>query len=151
MIGAAACLLALALLWVVAYEPAARGRERLLAERSGWQSDLARMDTLAAQARQLGAGAATEAPSLETLRDRLENSLAAAGLSTQMQSIRTGSDLIELRFKSIPAQDFIAWLEPALRETRMRVGTLSIEREGPPAPAGRVSVRLTLDRPVSRP
>lgn len=150
MIGAGAVLLVIALLWALAYEPAARGREKLLAERANWQADLARMDALVAQARQLGPVASAEAPSLEALRERLEASLAAAGLSAQVQSIRTGSDLIELRLKSVPAQAWISWLDAVLRETRMRVGSLSVERDGPPAPPGRVTVRITLDRPDKR-
>ena len=146
LIVGGAVLLA-ALIWALAYEPAARGRERLQAERAIWQSNLARMESLTAQARQLGASASTEPQSLEVLRERLETSLAASGLRNQLQSIKVGPDQIEVRLKSVSAQAWLVWLDDALRETRLRVSSLSLDRDGPPAPPGSVSVRMTLDRP----
>lgn len=147
LIGLGGLLVGIALLWAVAYEPAATGRARLLAERATWQADLARMEALSVQARQLGAVVPAEPPSLESLRERLESSLDAAGFRSQVQSIRISSDQIELRFKSVPAQAWLAWLDTALIETRLRVGRLSLDREGPPAAPGTVSVRITLERP----
>jgi len=145
--GSGGLLVVLVLLWALAYEPAATGRERLLAERATWQADLARMESLSAQVRQLGAVTSAEPQSLETLRDRLENSLDAAGFRSQIQSIRISADQIELRMKPVSAQAWLAWLDTALLETRLRVGRLSLDREGPPAAPGTVTVRMTLERP----
>lgn len=147
LIGAGAGLLMLVLLWAVAYEPAAAGRKRLLAERATWQTDLAQMESLSAQARQLGAATSSEPQSLESLRDRLENALDAGGFRGQIQSIRITGDQIELRMKPVSAQPWLAWLDTALLETRLRISRLSLDREGPPAPPGTVTVRMTLERP----
>lgn len=146
LIGLGGLLVLLALLWAVAYEPAATGRKRLLAEQASWQSDLARMEALSAQVRQLGAVAAAEPASLESLRERLETSLDAAGFRAQVQTLRVSADQIELRMKSVPAQAWMVWLDTTLRETRLRVGRLSLDRDGPPAGPGMVSVRITLER-----
>lgn len=140
-------ILLAAILWALAYEPAARGRERLLLERTSWQADLARMESLTGQARQLGAAAAGEPQSLQVLRERLEQSLVADGLGSPLHSIKVGPDQIEIRLKAVSAQRALLWIDNALRETRLRVSSLSLDREGPPAPAGTVSIRMTLDRP----
>jgi general secretion pathway protein M len=145
LLGAA--LIVLALTWALAYEPAARGRARLLADQATWQADLARMDALVAQARQLGAVTGAEAPSLVVVRDQLENTLRSAGWGTQLGALKATSELIELRMNGVAVAPWMAWLETSVRESRLRVLELSLERPGPPADPGTVNVRVVLDRP----
>jgi type II secretory pathway component PulM len=141
-------VLLVALTWSLAYEPAARGTTRLLADRPTWQADLARMDALVAQARQLAEASGAEPPALSTVRDALETSLRAAGWAAQLTSLKATPELIELRMSGVPVGPWLAWLESSLRESRLRVLELSLERPGPPAPSGTVSVRVVLDRPA---
>jgi general secretion pathway protein M len=142
-----AVVLLVALTWTLGYEPAARGSARLLAERSAWQSDLARMEALVAQARQLGEVAGAQAPELSVVRDALESSLRAAGWAAQLSSLKATPELIELRMSGVPVGPWLAWLESSLRESRLRVLELTLDRPGLPAAAGSINVRVVLDRP----
>ena len=140
-------MLLVALTWTLGYEPAARGNARLLAERSTWQSDLARMEALVAQARQLGEVSTAQAPELSAVRDVLESSLRAAGWGAQLSSLKATPELIELRMSGVPIGPWLVWLESSLRESRLRVLELTLDRPGPPAAPGSINVRVVLDRP----
>lgn len=144
---AGSLLLLAVLLWAFAYDPAARGRARLLAERASWQTDLARMDALVASARQLGAVNVGDVPSLQSSLEPIEVSVRAAGFAAQLTSLKATNDLIELRLTGVPVAAALPWLETTVRESRLHVVELSIERLGPPASAGTVSLRVVLDRP----
>lgn len=139
LVRAAAWVVLLALAWTLAVEPAWRGRTRLAAELPRARIQLAQLEAMAAEAGQLAALPRTTISSV-SLRAALEASSRAAGLSAQ-QSV--SGDLFELRFKSVPFDAWLAWLDGALSETRLRVVDLEVTREPQP---GRVAVRVVLER-----
>jgi general secretion pathway protein M len=141
-------LLAAALLFLVAWEPAQQGRRRLEAELPGLRTQLAQMEALAAEARRLSGQATQGADSPQQLKGQLEQSIAAAGLQASLAQITVAGELIDLRFKGAPHATWLSWLDAAVRETRLRVVDVSVERE---AAAGAVSARLTLEAPKRTP
>jgi type II secretory pathway component PulM len=72
----------------------------------------------------------------------LEQSIEAAGLKSQLTQLSASGELIDVRFKGVPFQVFLTWLDAALRETRLRAVDVAIEREATP---GIAAVRLTLE------
>ncbi|HYF60960.1 MAG TPA: type II secretion system protein GspM [Burkholderiaceae bacterium] len=135
-------LLAFALLWLLAFEPAWVGRQRLQAELPKLRAQVSQMEGLAAEARRLSAQTPQGADTPQQLRTALERSIATAGLQGSVAQLTVAGELIDLRFKAAPFATWLAWFDTALRETRLRAVDIAIERE--PAP-GVVSARLTLE------
>ncbi len=148
VLGAGATVLALALVWLVAFEPAWVGRERLGRELPALRAQVAQMEGLAAEARRLSGQASQAADSAPQLKAQLEQSIEAAGLKGSLAQLSLSGDLIDLRFKGVPFAAWLGWFDTALRETRLRAVDLSVERETSP---GVVSTRLTLEIPKRGP
>jgi general secretion pathway protein M len=144
LVGGGAVLVTLALLWLVAFEPAHDGRRKLQAELPQLRGQLAQMEGLAAEARKLAGQASQSTDTPQQLRAQLEQSVEAAGLKGSMSQLTVAGELIDLRFKGVGFAAWIGWLEGALRETRLRMVDASVERETAP---GTVSARLTLEIP----
>jgi general secretion pathway protein M len=140
--GAGAVVL-FALAWVLAVEPAWKARVRLGTELPRAQAQLAQLEALAVEARQLASVPGSNA-SAQSQRAALQTSIAAAGLGGQLAQSSLSGDLFDLRFKAVAFDAWLAWLESVLRETRLRVVDLELQRE---PQAGLVSVRLVLERP----
>ncbi|HWS76630.1 MAG TPA: type II secretion system protein GspM [Quisquiliibacterium sp.] len=143
LVGAAAVTVALAVVYLALFEPAWEGRRKLGAEIPVLRAQLAQVTALGDEARKLGAMPAT-AGSIEALRSSLEQSVKAAGMAPKLAAFEVSGELFELRFKDVLHAPWLEWLDTTLRETRLRVATVSVTREAAP---GVVSVRLVLEAP----
>jgi len=144
MLASGGAVLALLLLYFVAFEPAYIGRQRLQAELPGRRAQLAQMEALGTEARQLSAKAGESVESSAQLKDSLEKSIKAAGLTASLTQLNVAGELIDLRFKGAPFAVWLTWLDSALRETRLRTVDVCVERGAEP---GQVTARLTLELP----
>lgn len=133
-----------ALVWLLAIEPALDGRRRLAVELPVLRGQLAQMEGLAAEARQLAGAAPQGVDSPQQLKLALERSIETAALKDTMSQLTVAGDLIDLRFKGVSFAAWLGWFDGALRETRLRALDVAIERETTP---GQVGVRLTLEAP----
>jgi general secretion pathway protein M len=147
LLGVGSVLVAIVLLYVVAFEPAWQGRQRLASELPVLRTQLAQMEAMAAEARQL-AGLAGTRDTPEQVRAQVEQSLEAAGLRQQVAQFSHTDRLIDLRFEPVSFAHWLGWFDTALRETRLRVVDVAIERAAAP---GQVSARLTLEIPGALP
>jgi general secretion pathway protein M len=143
MLGLAAGFLVLVFAWMVAFEPAWNARQQLARELPTLRSELAQMDQLAAEARLSASSTQQSSESAGQLRNRIEDSLADAGLSSAVAQLEVNGEIIEARFRQADFEKWLFWLDGAVRETRMRVVDVSITRES----AGVISGRLALEAP----
>ena len=148
VLGAGTLLLAAVLGYLLAFEPAYVGRQRLERELPQLRSQLAQMEGLAAEARRLSAQAVQGADSPQQLKSQLQASIDAAGLQDAVAQLAVTGELIDLRFKAVPFAAWLEWFDGALRETRLRTVDVALERETAP---GLVSARLTLEAPKRGP
>lgn len=132
-----------ALGWMLAFEPAWKGRERLADELPRARAQLSRLERMADEARQLSA-LPKSAESPQAQRAAVEASVRSAGLDGQMAQLSLSGELIDVRFKAVAFEAWLAWLDATLRETRLRVADVAVTREPQP---GLVSVRLVLELP----
>ena len=140
MVAGGAAVIALALVYLLFYEPAAVGRRQIAGELPALRAQVARMDVLVAEAARLSnAPAGTDSP--EELRARIEQSAASAGLSERAQ-VQLVGERIEVRAKDVPFALLTGWLDTVLRETRVRVVDATVTRELQP---GLVTARLALE------
>lgn len=140
---ASAVVVVLAALYLLLIEPAWLGRQKLQRELPVLRTQVARIDQLANEARQLGAvPAATDTP--QALRARLEESIDAAGLRPALVQLSGTGSLFDARFRGVPHSAWLAWLDLAVRETRLRVVDVSVTREATP---GLVTARVAFESP----
>jgi general secretion pathway protein M len=143
LVVATLVIVALALFYLVLLEPAWLGRERLQRELPLLRSQLARVEQLATEARQLGAvQTAGETP--QAVRARLEQSIDAAGLRPTLAQLQATGSLFDVRFRGVPFEAWLEWLDVASRDTRLRVVDLAVTREASP---GLVTARVSLEMP----
>ena len=120
LVVGAALVVALAIVYLVMIEPAWLGRQRLERELPALRSQLARIDQLADEARQLGTMSTTsETP--QAVRARLEQSIDGAGLRPALAQLSVNGSLFDLRFRGVPHAAWLAWLDLVVRDTRLRV------------------------------
>ena len=141
MLGFATGFLVLVFAWLVAFEPAWKGRQQLVRELPALRADLAQMDQFAAEARLASSSTQQSNESATQLRGRIEESLADAGLSASVAQLEVNGEIIEARFRQADFEKWLFWLDGAVRETRMRVVDVSLTREA----AGVISGRLALE------
>ena len=144
--GSAGVLLVLG--YLLAFEPAWVGRQRLQVELPQLRGQLAQMEGLAGEAQRLSGQTSQTAESPQQLKLALEQSIAAAGLKGSMTQLTVAGELIDLRFKGVPFAGWLGWFDSALRETRLRAVDVALERESAP---GLVSARVTLEVPKRGP
>ena len=143
IVVAGAALLVAAVVWLLLFEPAWVGRQRLQSELPAMRSQLAQVDHMADEARRLGeVPAGSDSP--QAVRAQLEKSIEGAGLKPALAQLTLTGNLFELRFKSVPYAAWLAWLDAASRETRLRIVDAAVTRE---TGIGVVSVRLALEMP----
>jgi general secretion pathway protein M len=139
ILAAGAGILLVALVWLVAFEPAWVGRQRLAEELPMQRAELARMASMIEEARALeSAAGATSA--VGSVRASLEKSLAAAGLAEGVQIEQRG-DRYDLRFPAVPFAAWLDWVALAVRESRVRVIDAKLTRD---PRDGYVAARLSL-------
>ena len=138
-----ALVVGLALGYLALFEPAWEGRQRLERELPQARAQLAQMEKLAADARQLQAvPAGNDSP--QALKLQLEQSVDSAGLRPGLAQLQVAGTLFDVRFRSVSFAAWLAWLDGAVRETRLRVVDVSVSREAAP---GVVSARVSLEMP----
>jgi general secretion pathway protein M len=147
IVGVGAAVLVALLLYLFAFEPAWQGRQRMQAELPTLRAQLAQMEALATEARQL-AGSAGTRDTPEQFRQQLEQSIAAAGLRERVTQLTQAEQLMDLRFEAVGFAQWLAWFDMAVRETRMRVVDVAVERTATP---GQVAARVTLELPGRAP
>lgn len=143
LVGVAAAVVAVAVVYLALFEPAWQGRAKLQRELPVLRAQLAQVGALAGEAQRLGTMPAV-AGSVEALRASLEQSVKAAGLSANLASLEVSDGLFDLRFREVSHAPWLDWLDTTVRETRLRVATATVTREAAP---GVVSVRLVLEAP----
>jgi general secretion pathway protein M len=141
LVAAAAALALAAALYVVAIEPAWKTRARLGDELPRLRAQAAEVDALALEARQLARRGAASAPA-GALRTALEQSLAAAQLRGASVTAADERRLV-VSVQATPVTPWLAWLEQAARESRLRVARVQISRT---AARGVVDGEVTFER-----
>lgn len=144
MVTLAGAVLALAVVYLGLFEPAWQGRQKLRTELPALRAQLAQVAALADEARQLG-GLAPVAGSVDALKRSIEQSVRQAGMASNLDAFEVSDGLFDLRFKSVAHAAWLEWLDTTVRETRLRVATVSVTREASP---GVVSVRLVFEAPT---
>jgi len=131
-----------AVTWFVLFEPAWVGRERLREELPQLRGQVAKLESLSAEARSL-AQIRTDNKAQSVVRAELQRSLTAAGLDNNA-TLDAGSDVIRVKFDDVTLDALLAWLYGASRDTRVRVVDAKLTRDVAP---GRVAAILSLERP----
>jgi general secretion pathway protein M len=124
---AGALVLVVALLWLLAFEPAWEGRKRLAGELPEQRAKVARMASMIDEARSLEQAAGV-APAGGSVRSAIEKSLAAAGLAGGVQIEQSG-DRYDLRFPAVPFAAWLDWVALTVRESRVRVVDARVTRD----------------------
>ncbi|QQX84217.1 type II secretion system protein M [Cupriavidus necator] len=138
-------VLALVIGYLVLWEPAADGRERLARNLPKLRADLAEMETLAQEARGLKA---TPAPSLrgDALTQALQDSLGQHGLKATR--LAAGADnSVQVQLDKVPFGAVSGWLQDVRQQQRMKVIDARIVYVGATA---LVNVSATLQGPGGR-
>ncbi len=126
MTAAAAAFALLALLYLIAIEPAWRARERLGAELPRLREQAAEMESLAQEAKQLRSRGVS-ADSAEAAKTALEQSLARASLGGARVAV-LDERRIAVSAKGVPAAQWLAWAEETARESRLKIAFGQISR-----------------------
>ncbi|EON17376.1 general secretion pathway protein M [Cupriavidus sp. GA3-3] len=138
-------LLALVIGYLVLWEPAADGRERLARNLPKLRADLAEMESLAQEARGLKA---TPAPALrgDALTQALQDSLGQHGLKATR--LAAGADnSVQVQLDKVPFGAVSGWLQDVRQQQRMKVIDARIVYVGATA---LVNVSATLQGPGGR-
>jgi len=126
---AAAALVAAAVLYLAAIEPAWRTRQRLASELPRLRAQAAELDALALEAKKLKTRART-LESAEQTKAALTKLLAEKNITGG--SIREGDDQrLLLTVRRADAASWFAWLHEASTELPLRVASARISRVGP--------------------
>ena len=126
MTAAAASIVLLALLYLIAIEPAWKARERLGAELPRLREQAAEVNSLAQEIRQLTSrGVAVE--SAATAKTALEQSLARANLGGVRVAV-LDERRVTVSAGTVPVTQWLAWAEEAARESRLRIAAVRISR-----------------------
>jgi general secretion pathway protein M len=126
MTAAAGSFALLALLYLIAIEPAWKARERLGAELPRLREQVAEVNALAQEAKGLTSrGVAVE--SAATAKTALEQSLARANLGSVRVAV-LDERRVAVSAKTVPVTQWLAWAEEAARESRLRIAAVRISR-----------------------
>lgn len=145
ILAGGSAVLVLALGYMLLWEPAAEGRQRLARSLPQMRADLAEMETLAQEARGLKA---TPAPSLrgDALTQALQDSLGQHGLKATR--LAAGADIsVQVQLDKVPFGAVSAWLQDVRQQQRMKVIDARIVYVGATA---LVNVSATLQGPGGR-
>lgn len=133
LIGAAAALVLLALLWWVALAPALRTLSAAPAEHARLDAQLQQMTTLQTQAKALQAQPrASRDDSVRALESSVRQSL---GANAQLQPAASG-DGITVAVRTVPADTLAQWLAQARSNARAVPREAHLARSAQSAPAG---------------
>lgn len=140
LLGGAALLLLLALIYATLLDPALVGRSQMEANLPALRQQAAEMQTLAREAAGL---AGRSAPALTPVsKESLEASLARRGLNAQ--SISMTGDFARLQFSAVSFGALVNWLDEMQKNTRLSVVDANIVALATP---GSVNASLTVRQP----
>lgn len=126
MTAAAASFALLALLYLIAIEPAWKARERLGTELPRLRAQAAEVNALAQEARQLSSrGVAVE--SSVAAKAALEQSLARANLGSARVAV-LDERRVAVSAGTVPVTQWLTWAEEAARESRLRIAAVRVSR-----------------------
>ena len=131
----------IALLYLVAFEPAWKGRQKLDRELPLLRQEVAQVDALAAEIKRTSAASLTSA-NLRGLRDEVERSLERAKLKAT--SIIGNDESLEVRLAAVPFQEVLAWQQVVQKDLRLKTARLAVARD---TKAGLVTAQITLEPP----
>jgi general secretion pathway protein M len=131
-----------AFLYLFAFEPAWQGRATLVERLPKLREQLASVERITHEARSLETAVRTPAQSIQAVRIGVERSIDGAGLRDSLRRLQINGAVIDLEFRQAPFGDWIEWLDSTVREQRLRVVDLSLNRD---AGGQRVSGRLLLE------
>lgn len=126
MIAAAGSFALLALLFLIAIEPAWKARARLAAELPRLRAQAAEVDSLAQEAKRLTSRGVAMA-SAAAAGVALEQSLARANLVGLRVAV-LDDRRIAVSAKAVPVTQWLAWTEQAARESRLSIAAVKISR-----------------------
>jgi general secretion pathway protein M len=141
LVAGGAVLLVMAAVYLLLIEPAWQGRARLDKELPVLRAQLARVDQLADEVVRLSASPGG-VESAQTARERLEQSVDAAGLRASLAQLQQTGSLFDVRFRSVPFAQWLVWLEATARDARLRVVDVNVTRDATP---GMVTARVSLE------
>ncbi len=141
MLAFALAVVVLAIVYAVLFEPAWNARRALAQELPALRAQVAQMASLVDEAKQLR-GAPQSADTPHATRAALESSIQAAGMQPGLTKLELSGELFDLRFASVAHAVWLDWLDTTVRETRLRVLDVAVQRESEP---GVVSARLVLE------
>lgn len=126
MTAAAGSFVLLALLYLIAIEPAWKTRERLGTELPRLRVQVAEVNSLAQEAKQLTSrGVAVD--STAAAKIALEQSLARANLGGARVAV-LDERRVAVSAKAVPVTQWLSWAEEAARESRLRIAAVQISR-----------------------
>ncbi len=140
MLASGAAIVLIALLYLLAIEPAVSGISRLERALPQARAQAARLDALLGEARSLRSRAQVATVSTQEARGALEKSLAAAGLKAARIVPLADGDL-QLAFANVPYAAWAAWLARTERELGARATSVNATATATP---GNVDVELAL-------
>ena len=144
LVGGGALLVGVLLLWFVAFEPAWVGRDRLRDELPLLRSQVAKMESLAEEARRL-AEVRGQPKAAAVVRADLQRSLGAAGLGN-LATVDAGTDIIRVKIDQADFDAVLDWLYGVVRDIKLRVVDVTVVRDVQP---GLVTTTLSLENPRS--
>ncbi len=142
-LSAAACVVALGLLYALLIAPALSGRHQLRTELPALRQQSALMQHLSREAATLARKPLPPVPTLS--KQSLESSLADKGL--QAHELRVSSNTVILKLRAVPFSALLGWLDNAQKSLRLVVTEAelaALEQEGT------VNASLTLHQPETR-
>lgn len=126
MTAIGASLVGIALLYLVAIEPAWKARARLASDLPKLRAQAAEVDALAQEAGRLkGAGVTAQSPA--AAKTALEQSAARGNLGGVRVAV-TDERRLSASAKAVPAAQWLAWLESSARESRLRIAQVRMSR-----------------------
>jgi general secretion pathway protein M len=134
-------VLGIAVVYLLAFEPAWNGRKKLANTLPLLRQEVAQVDGLAGEIKRTSAQVLTSAP-LRGLRDELQRSLERAGLKAA--SLTGNDDAVEVKLNGVSFQDVLAWQQSVQKDLRLKTVRFSVARD---TKAGAVSVQASFETP----
>ena len=118
-------VLGLVIVYSLFWEPAFEGRQNLREELPQQRAQLAQMQAEARQAHELTSAAAGVAPTGDTLRQALVDSLAAHGLANI--EVTALGDSMQIRGKNIAFADWIGWVDDMRKQNKVQISEANVK------------------------
>jgi general secretion pathway protein M len=135
-------VLSVAGVFLFGFEPAWNGRAALERRLPELRSQVAAVDRVVREVRELESAARAPVQTVQAVRLAVENSIDSAGLRASLARLQVNGALIDLEFRQVSFSGLMGWLDATLREQRLRVLDVSLNRE---AAGDRVSGRVLLE------